>query len=368
MTRSYIWSLPTRLFHILLIVFTGIVFLLAEFDNLLEYHAIVGFVIGLLFLFRIGYGFLDIKYSRFKDFNFELKELIHYLLNIFGKGKEYIGHNPAASWAVVFVTALGLLSVVSGIFVYGTQEGMGIFSFLNISLFKNMDLFKDIHELFANGFMVVIFLHIAGVMMDRFLHKSKAIESMINGYKEVNSEELKLTIFQKIFGILWIGLSIALFFYLLFTPSSILIADGNIAVDYKVENKLFEAECKSCHALYPPFLLPQKSWIAMMDNLENHFGDDASIDEIDKEFIKKYLVANSAESSTKESAYKILKSIKDDEILAITKTTYWERQHKKIDKEIFDNQKVGKISNCKACHSNIEQGLLNDKDIKIPNI
>jgi hypothetical protein len=103
----------------------------------------------------------------------------------------------------------------------------------------------------------------------------------------------------------------------------------------------------------------------MMDDLENHFGDDASLDEADKNSIKDYLVKNSAQTSTKESAQKILKSIKNSDTIAITKTEYWQSRHDAIDKSIFKSKKVGNISNCKACHKNIERGLLNDRDIQI---
>jgi len=105
-----------------------------------------------------------------------------------------------------------------------------------------------------------------------------------------------------------------------------------------------------------------------MDNLENHFGDDASLDEKDKTSIRDYLVDNSAENSTKESAFHILKSIQNIETIAVTKTPYWEKRHDAIDKRIFASIDVAAKSNCKACHQNIEQGLLNDKDIKIPEM
>jgi cytochrome b len=383
MTKIYVWSFFTRLFHALLVIAVGVVFVIAEFENLLSYHAIVGYTIGLLFVFRIIWGFMNVKYSRFKDFNFNLNDLKEYILNVFGNKKEYTGHNPASSWAIIAMIILGLLSVASGIVVYGTQEGMGILSFLNISLFKEMDFFEDVHELFSNAFMAVIFVHIAGVVIDKVVHKSKAVESMIDGYKEeynclsissdknmpngmFNEEGLKLTLLQKLFGFLWIGSSIFLLLYLLATPSNILIADSNKAIDYKVEHKLFYDECISCHTLYPPHLLPKKSWIKMMDNLENHFGDDASLDEEDVEIIKEYLVKNSGENSTKESAFKILKSMDGNATLAITETLYWKKRHNEIDKRVFKRKKIGNISNCKACHKNIEQGLLNDKDIKIP--
>ncbi|QOY51036.1 cytochrome b/b6 domain-containing protein [Candidatus Sulfurimonas baltica] len=266
MTKIYVWSLFTRLFHILLVIAVGVVFVLAEFENLLSYHAIVGYTIGLLFLFRIIWGFMDVRYSKFKDFNFNLKDLIEYMFGLFGEKKEYMGHNPASSWAIVAMIILGLASVVTGVVVYGTQEGMGLLSFLNISLFKDMDFFEDVHELFSNAFMGVIFIHVAGVVIDKLLHKSKAVESMVDGYKYGDEKSLKLTLLQKLFGVLWIASSIFLLIYLLSNPSNVLVADNNRAVNYKVEHKLFYDECVSCHTLYPPNLLPSSSWVKMMDN------------------------------------------------------------------------------------------------------
>jgi cytochrome b len=367
MTKIYVWSIFTRLFHILLVLAVLIVFVIADFENLLSYHAVVGYMIGLLFVFRLIWGFMNVRYSRFKDFNFNIKDLLEYMLGIFGSKKEYTGHNPASSWAIIAMIVLGLASVVSGVIVYGTQEGMGVLSFLNISLFKDMDMFEDIHELFANAFMAVIFIHIAGVVIDKLLHKSKAVESMIDGYKNGDEKDsLKLTLWQKLFGVLWIGSSIFLLVYLLSTPSNILTSDNNRAVDYRVEHSLFYDECISCHTLYPPHLLPEKSWITMMDDLQNHFGDDASLDAIDTNSIKEYLVKNSAENSTREASFKILKSMDANITLAITEMPYWKKRHKEIDKSLFKQKNIGNISNCKACHKNIEQGLLNDKDIKIP--
>mgnify|MGYP002630938064 CR=1 FL=1 len=368
MTRSCVWSLFTRLFHLLLVVGVAFLFFFSEFESWLSYHAIIGYSVGLLLLFRIVWGFMDVKYSKFGDFNFNPNDLAKYTFSVFGTKREYVGHNPASSWAIVAMIAFGLLSVLTGALAYGAQEGMGIFSFLNISIFKKMELFEGAHEFFTTAFMMVIFAHVAGVLLDRVLHKSKAIESMIDGHKETRAESLKLTLFQKLFGVLWIGSSVFFLVYLLSNPSNPLVADANAAVDYKQEHPLFEGECKSCHTLYPPYLLPKQSWVKMMGGLENHFGDDASLEPKETTSIREYLVKNAADSSTKEAAYKILKNIKNADNIAITKTPYWIKRHREIDENIFASKEVKAKSNCKACHQNIEQGLLNDKDIKIPEI
>ncbi len=367
MTKIYVWSLFTRLSHILLVVAVGATFLFSDSDNLLTYHVVAGFMVGLLFLYRILWGFMDVQYSKFKDFNFNLVDLKDYMFSIFGNKKEYIGHNPASSWAIVAMIVLALLSVFTGMIAYGTQEGMGLFSFLNVSIFKKMHFFKELHEFFANSFMFVIFAHIAGVLIDKFLHRTTTLNSMLNGYKDGVAKSLKLTFAQTLFGIVWIVSSVVLVIYLLMTPSNVLIADANVAVDYKKEHPRFYNECISCHTLYPPYLLPKASWEKMMGNLEEHFGEDASLDEQDTSSIREYLAKNSAESSTKESAFYILKSMDSNETIAITKTPYWKRRHSEIDKSVFESKEVVAASNCKACHGNIEQGLLNDKDIKIPS-
>ena len=101
-----------------------------------------------------------------------------------------------------------------------------------------------------------------------------------------------------------------------------------------------------------------------MGGLENHFGDDASLDEKTNQDILTFLLKNSAETSTMKPSFNFLNSIKNQDIIAMTKTTYWEKTHKKIPKEIFENSEVKSVANCKACHSDIEKGLIENENIK----
>lgn len=101
-----------------------------------------------------------------------------------------------------------------------------------------------------------------------------------------------------------------------------------------------------------------------MNDLENHFGDDASLNEDARINILNFLVQNSAETSTKEFSVKILDSIGNKDIIAITQTSFWKNEHKKIAKAVFENKEVKSKANCKACHSDIEKGLIEDDKIK----
>ena len=66
-------------------------------------------------------------------------------------------------------------------------------------------------------------------------------------------------------------------------------------------------------------------------------------------------------------AFKILKSLKDNNsTIAVTKTPYWEKKHKKISDDVFKDEKIKSKANCKACHIDIEHGLIENDLIKVP--
>ena len=44
------------------------------------------------------------------------------------------------------------------------------------------------------------------------------------------------------------------------------------------ESKLYGQECGSCHFPYQPGLLPAVSWERIMGGLEDHFGENAELD------------------------------------------------------------------------------------------
>lgn len=114
----------------------------------------------------------------------------------------------------------------------------------------------------------------------------------------------------------------------------------------------------------PPNLLPKKSWEILMSDLENHFGDDASLSVEDTKNILDYLLKNSAETSTMQASLNFLNSIGDKDIIAMSQTDFWKRKHKEIPEELFSHPDIKSKANCKACHTDIEKGLLENENIK----
>ena len=260
MKKSYIWSLPTRVFHLLFALFILIAFLTDD-DKLLKYHAIAGYSILILLVFRVYWGYFGPKYSLFKDFPANKSEAKEFFKNIFDGSfkneQKYIGHNPLASYVMIAMLIVTFIVIVTGVLAYGIQEGKGLASFLNDSFFKNMKLFKEIHEFFANFLIFLIVAHLTGVAFDRVFHKKhETLNSIATGYKMTSEDEsIKLSFFQKLFAIFMFVAFIAFLIFNLYKPDNALVASKFEPIDYKTQNVAFVNECGSCHTLYPTKLI-----------------------------------------------------------------------------------------------------------------
>ena len=214
--KVYVWTLPTRVFHTLLVLFTLGTYITAEWDALLTLHVSLGAALGVLFIYRVAWGIIGPKYSKFSDFNLNITALKEYLFFFFNPKKEYIGHNPAASYAMIAIIIVMLLLVITGFLTYGIQENCGIFSFLHNSFLKDMEFFEGIHEFLGASLWFLIGAHVGGVLLDRLLHtKQGTLKSMLDGYKNMEGESAALTLFQKVLSLIGIGLSLLILLYAL---------------------------------------------------------------------------------------------------------------------------------------------------------
>ncbi len=366
--KTYVWSLPTRVFHWMLVLFVVLAFLTSESDPWLNQHAAVGYGIGVLILFRIYWGFAGPRYARFTQWPLSLREAIRFSKNILHAQDVYMSHNPAASFVMLGIIMTLFLLTITGILAYGVQEGRGILAFLNASLSQEMNLFVEVHAVLSTLLLLLVGAHISGVLVDTCLHpRHHTLGSIFDGYKHIKGTATILTPSHKVFAVMMLSVALGVTLYTSSFQNTLTQSRYN-QIDYDTEHPLFAEECASCHTLYPPTLLPERSWRALMRNLENHFGDDASLEAKEEKSILAYLLKHSAESATSESAVHILKTFPDKPIIAITQTPYWEKRHKEIADDIFQSEKIKSKANCKACHSDVEKGMLEDMNIKIPTM
>lgn len=134
-----------------------------------------------------------------------------------------------------------------------------------------------------------------------------------------------------------------------------------------VSHTKWQAECASCHMLYHPGLLPERSWRKMMGGLDKHFGENANLDPITRQEILQFLVTNSADHSNARRSTKINNSIPAlSSPLRITATPYFQNKHDEINPSVWKRPKIGSASNCIACHSGAEKGDFSEDNVRIP--
>ncbi len=124
-------------------------------------------------------------------------------------------------------------------------------------------------------------------------------------------------------------------------------------------------ECGSCHIAYPPQLLPAPSWVMILNGLDDHFGENAEVDEATRMSLLQYL----AETSSIMNYRKMFRNIDNRIPLRITELPYFIRKHDEIPARYVEgNDKVGSFSQCNACHRGAERGNFDEDSVSIPGI
>ncbi len=134
------------------------------------------------------------------------------------------------------------------------------------------------------------------------------------------------------------------------------------------ENKTYTAECTSCHVGFLPGFLPERSWNKIMGDLENHFGENASLEKPERLEITKFLNLNAADKPTASvRSRKIAKMIAStDTPIRIIETPFWIKKHRGIKKYVWKRPKITSKSTCDACHRDAGKGVFDEHDLHVP--
>ncbi|MFC1868307.1 diheme cytochrome c [Thermodesulfobacteriota bacterium] len=133
-----------------------------------------------------------------------------------------------------------------------------------------------------------------------------------------------------------------------------------------VNNATYKEECGACHFVYQPELLPSASWMKILDQLDDHFGEEIELNPDSKKIISDYLNSNGAENSSAKRAVKIMRSLGTHVHMRITDTPYIREKHHELNPEVLKREPIGSLSNCIACHTTAEEGIYDDDNVKIP--
>ena len=113
-----VWDLPSRLFHGLLVILVAVSFTTGTIGgNAMQYHEWSGFAILVLLVFRITWGFVGSRTSRFSDFVKGPAAVWRYANALVrGHSECYLGHNPLGGWSVLAMLLALLVQAATGLF------------------------------------------------------------------------------------------------------------------------------------------------------------------------------------------------------------------------------------------------------------
>ncbi len=176
-----VWDLPLRVFHWLLVA--GFLLAYLTEDDFSGIHVWAGYLVLALLIFRLIWGFMGNEYARFSNFLCSPLKSLTYLKDLAGlKSQRYIGHNPAGAAMIALLLLSLLLTVISGLAVYGADQGAGPLAFIVGSSYEG--LLEETHELLANCTLVLVFVHILGVGIESYIHRENLAKAMVHGFKK----------------------------------------------------------------------------------------------------------------------------------------------------------------------------------------
>jgi cytochrome b len=179
-----IWDLPTRLFHwCLVIAIPGLLLTANIGGNAMVWHFRLGYCVLALLIFRLVWGFVGGRWSRFAAFACSPTRLLRYL-RTGGAFEDSVGHSP-----------LGALSVFALLGVLLAQVGTGLFSddeiafsgpltrWVSASVVQQATRYHaDIGQYFLLG---LIGLHVLAILFYVLMRRQTLVRPMIDGDKRL---------------------------------------------------------------------------------------------------------------------------------------------------------------------------------------
>jgi cytochrome b len=257
--------------------------------------------------------------------------------------------------------AIATITVMTGVVTLGGVHKQGPLAFA--TSYGAGKATQGIHQALAYGLLALIAGHLLGVVYEAAHGQPDLIHAMVTGEKaaSVASGRAAPRKARPILAALVIMLLLAVAVH----EVAALSARPALGVPASPLDPTYAQECGSCHMAYPPSLLRGSRWVAVLANLSDHFGEDASLEPDVAAHIRAYLTMNSAEKWDTRVAHELaLPSPKDP--LRLTATPFWTSIHRRIPESVFNSKAVGAKSACDKCHSDALTGRFDPQEIEIP--
>lgn len=364
-----VWDLFIRLFHWTMagLVVAGLWTGLWAPEWWLERHVFIGYAIAALLSLRVIWGFAGPHWARWTSLPLHPALLVRHLVDLARcRPGRHIGHNPAGSWMIVTLLVVLIAVLASGLLAYGGIEKLGPLSALIDSHTGRVAL--RLHWLFAYAIIALVAIHVVGVIAESLLERQNLAAAMITGRKHLASVSSPIERNPDVARpSLTPGLAAAV------TVTGITVTTLAWGLEELPPTgwrplsvpQVYVSECGECHSPYHPSLLPAASWRAILADLGDHFGEDASLDAASRRRIEHFLTTAAAWPWDTEAANGMRATVTGT-TTRITDSAFWRRRHAGIAKSVFSSPAVGSRINCSACHLDAATGRFDDAQISIP--
>jgi len=163
-----LWDPLVRLFHWSLAgVFVANYFFTEAGES---WHVWLGYYAMAWLAIRVGWGFVGSPAARWADFWPTRRRLTEHLQALIARRPYHrLGHSPLGALVMILMMAC--------------MAGLGLSGFLmeEVDYFWGSDVLEEIHELLANGLLLLVVLHLAAALLESVrLHENLPL-SMITG-------------------------------------------------------------------------------------------------------------------------------------------------------------------------------------------
>jgi cytochrome b len=182
--RVLVWDLPTRLFHWLLVVLVIISFVTGKIGgNAMRYHEWSGFTILALLLFRLIWGVVGSRESRFVTFVRGPSTVVRYATTLLrSDSTPFCGHNPLGGWSIIAMLLVLLVQAATGLFANDDIITEGpLFDWVSKA---TSDWLTRVHKLNQEVIIALVCIHVLAVLFYLFHKRENLVKPMITGVKE----------------------------------------------------------------------------------------------------------------------------------------------------------------------------------------
>jgi cytochrome b len=185
-TAVRVWDLPTRLFHwTLAATIVGSVVSAKIGGNAMVWHFRFGYLVFTLLAFRIVWGFVGARWSRFASFVPTPGRIARYLRGQPRPGEWFeVGHNPLGSLSVLAMLALLALQVGTGLVADDEIANTGPLNRLvsTAAASRATHWHKDFGQYLI---VALVLLHVAAILYHALAKKDNLVGPMLHGEKQL---------------------------------------------------------------------------------------------------------------------------------------------------------------------------------------